>query len=119
MVTQTTEHADEFVCLGVKLFERFFVEEALLLRDEPLADQFVERADGKLNEPGKVLTRRTRAPLCDVGRHRDSRPSHLAGDAKLFDSRKLLGEAINKRCRFDCPLPDVKLLEVKPSFLFF
>jgi hypothetical protein len=56
MVTQAAEHADEFLRVRVKFLKYLFVEKTLLLSNETLADQLVERADGQLDESGKVLT---------------------------------------------------------------
>jgi hypothetical protein len=68
MVTEATEHADEFVRIGVELLKSFPVEKTLFAGNETLADQFVERADGELDKTRKVLSRGSRTPLGDVGR---------------------------------------------------
>ena len=119
MVTQAAEHADEIFRIRVEFVKTRIVEETLLTSDEALADELVERADCQLDEPGKVLPRGSRTSLCDVGRNRHDGTSHLARDTEPLFRRKGPCEIVNKRGQLNRPLPNIELLKVEPSFLFF
>ena len=119
MVTQAAEHADELVCLGVKTLKCLIVKEALFLSDKPLTDQFVKRANSEFDEAGKVLPRRPRTSFGDVGGNRNCSSAHLTREAEPLIGWKIFSEAVDKRCELDRPSPDIELLEVEFSFLFF